>query len=367
VDPAAPTLSVIVVTWNERELIERSLPALVEQLGPGDELIVADNDSSDGTPEAVERIAPGATVIRMRSNAGYPPACNAAMALAKGDLLLTLDADAVVAPGFCAAIRKPVVDGYGWDCWMGLVTMEGRTLINTSGGSSHYTGVSWARQIGEPADDAPAAPEEVAFVTGVCLTTTREAWQRNPGFASHYFLYCDDVDYSWRVRLTGGRCGVEPSARVDHLYDFRRARPKWRMLERNRWATIIRTYPGELLLLVAPALLITELAIVVVSVHSGWWRQKLGAYADLVRWMPRLWRERRDIQSRRRTSTAEFARLLTPDLNSPFLGRVGRSRGVRLLSRVYWRFVIGVLGPGQDPPFAPLRPLAPAVPEDMAA
>lgn len=367
VDLPPPTLSVIVVTWNEREVVERSLPVLLDQLGPGDELIVADNNSADGTAEAVERIAPEATVIRMRSNDGYPPACNAAMARAKGDLLLTLDADSLVGPGFCDAIRKPAMEHYGWDCWMGLVTMEGRTLINTSGGSSHYTGVSWARQIGQPVEDAPARPEEVAFVTGVCLTTTREAWQRNPGFPSHYFLYCDDVDYSWRVRLTGGRCGIEPTARVDHLYDFRRARPKWRMLERNRWATIIRTYPSELLLLVAPALVATELAIVAVSVHSGWWRQKLGAYADLVRWMPRLLRERRDLQSRRTAGAAEFARLLTPDLDSPFLGRVGRSRRVRFASRLYWRLVMRALDPAEDPPVAPMHSLPPAVPEDVAA
>jgi GT2 family glycosyltransferase len=367
VETALPALSVIVVTWNERELIEHSLPPLLEQLRPGDELIVADNDSRDGTADAVERLAPDAIVLRMRSNEGYPLACNAAMARASGDLLLTLDADAVVAPGFCDAIRRPAVEGYGWDCWMGLVTMNDETLINTSGGSSHYTGVSWARQIGEPVASAPARPEEVAFVTGVCLTTTREAWLRNPGFPADYFLYCDDVDYSWRARLSGGRCGIEPSARVDHLYDFRRARPKWRMLERNRWATIIRTYPPELLALAAPALLATELAIVAVSVHSKWSRQKLGAYADLVRWMPRLLRERREIQSRRTASAAEFARLLTADLDSPFLGRIGQSAAVRLLSRSYWRLVLRALGPVEDRELANVRPLAPAVPEDMAA
>jgi GT2 family glycosyltransferase len=344
VNATAPRLSVLVVTWNERELVERSLPPLLEQLRDGDELIVADNDSSDGTPEAVQRLAPAATLVRMPSNDGYMPACNAAAERATGDLLITLDADAIVAPGFCDAIRKPAIDGYGWDCWMGVVTMDDRQLINTSGGVSHFTGISWTRQIGEPADAAPREPGEVAFVTGVCLTTTRAAWERSPGFPNEYFLYCDDVDYSWRVRLTGGRCGVEPTARVDHLYDFRRARPKWRMLERNRWATIIRTYPPELLALVAPALLTTELAIVAVSLTGGWWREKLGSYADLARWMPRLLRERRAIQAKRVSSAAEFARLMTPDLSSPYLGRAGESRVLRVALRAYWRLVLRALG-----------------------
>src|SRR3954447_7151340 len=160
-DPGRPTLSVIVVTYNERELVERSLPPLVEQLGEGDELIVADNRSTDGSRDAVRRLAPAAPGIEEPSNDGYMRAANAAAARASGDLLLTLDADAVVAPGFCDAIRKPLIENYGWDCWMGLVTMNEGTLINTSAGESHFTGISWAREIGEPIERAPTKPHEV--------------------------------------------------------------------------------------------------------------------------------------------------------------------------------------------------------------
>src|SRR3954454_3554717 len=142
-DPGRPTLSVIVVTYNERALVERSLPPLVAQLGEGDELIVADNRSTDGTVDAVRRVAPAATVLEMASNDGYMPAANAAAELACGDLLLTLDADAVVEPGFCEAIRRPALDGRGWALWMGLVTMDGGRLVNTSGGVLHYTGIGW--------------------------------------------------------------------------------------------------------------------------------------------------------------------------------------------------------------------------------
>ncbi len=122
-----PTLSVIVVTHNEREMVERCLPPLQAQLADGDELIVADNRSTDGSADAVRRLAPDATVIDMPSNDGYMAAANAAVSRATGDLLLTLDADAIVDPGFCEAIRRPAVDGRGWAAWMGLVTMDGRS------------------------------------------------------------------------------------------------------------------------------------------------------------------------------------------------------------------------------------------------
>jgi GT2 family glycosyltransferase len=340
---SVPTLSVLVVTYNERALVERCMPPLLEQLGEGDELIVADNASTDGTADTVQRLAPGATLIRMPSNEGYMPACNAAAERAGADVLLTLDADVIPAPGFCEAIRRPALDGRDWAGWMGLVTMGEGTLINTSGGVSHFTGFSWAGQVGEPVGSAPAKPHEVAFLSGACLAMTREAWQRAPGFPPEYFLYFDDVDWSFRTRLAGGRLGMEPSARVDHIYDFTKRRVKWRLLERNRWATVIRTYPGGLLVLVLPALLAAELALPVIAARGGWLREKLQADADVLRWLPRLLRERREIQSRRAVSAAEFADHLTAELTSPYFGNVGRSRLLRGAMRGYWALVLRLL------------------------
>jgi GT2 family glycosyltransferase len=342
--PGRPTLSVIVVTHNERDVVERCLPALQAQLEDGDELIVADNRSADGTVDAVRGVAPAAQVIEMPSNDGYMAAANAALARATGDLLLTLDADAIVAPGFCDAIRGPALDGRGWAAWMGLVTMDGGRLVNTSGGLVHFTGISWAGQAGEPVERAPAEPREVGFATGVCLTITRAAWEEHPGFPPEYFLYFDDVDFSLRTRLAGGRIGVEPTARVDHLYDFAKGGRKWRLLERNRWATIVRTYPGELLALLAPALAITEVALVGIAVAGGWGREKVQSWGDVAGSLPRLLRERRAIQARRRVPALEFARHMTPELSSAYLGRAARMRLIGAALRLYWSLVLAVLG-----------------------
>jgi GT2 family glycosyltransferase len=341
---------VVVVTYNERELVERCLPPLVEQLRDHDELIVADNASVDGTAEAVARVAPGATLIRMATNEGYMIACNAAAARARGDILLTLDADVLPAPGFCEAIRRPAAEGRGWDGWMGLVTMSERRRVNTSGGVSHFTGLSWTSQLGELAEAAPREPREVTFLSGACLAIDRGAWERDPGFPPEYFLYFDDVDWCFRARLRGGRLGLEPTAAVDHLYDFTKRHVKWRLLERNRWATVIRTYPRELLLAVLPALLVTELVLPVVALRGGWLREKLLAHRDLALWLPRLMRERRAIQRTRTISAAEFADHLTSDLDSPYFGALGRSRLVRAGLRAYWAAVRRLLEPTRRSP-----------------
>ncbi len=322
-------LSVVVVTHNSRDAVAAALPELYEQLAAGDELVVVDNASSDGTLEAVRGIAPAAVVVETGRNAGFAEAANVGAQTASRELLVFLNPDATPAPGFVEAIR-----GGEWDAWMGLVTAEGGRVVNTSGGVLHFTGIAWA------GPDRIDGPRETAFLSGACLAMPRAAFERVGGFAGEYFLYHEDVDLSLRVRLAGGRLGVEPAAVVDHDYEFAKGASKWRYLERNRWSTLLRCYPGRLLLLLAPALLATELALLVAAAAGGWLPQKLAAAGETVRALPRLLRERRAVQATRTITCREFAAWLTPDLDSPYLGRAGRSRPLRWALRAYWRLVL---------------------------
>jgi GT2 family glycosyltransferase len=207
----------------------------------------------------------------------------------------------------------------------------------------HFTGIAWSGQVGEPLAAAPGAPREVAFASGACLAVPRERWRDLGGFAPEFFMYCEDVDLSLRVWLAGGRVGVEPAARVDHDYAFAKGAYKWRLLERNRAAVAIRTYPAPLLGVLAPALLATELALLIIAPASGWGQAKLRAHVDTLRALPRLLRERRAIQAGRAISARDFARLLTPDLSSPDLGPLAHNRLLRTALRAYWRVALSVI------------------------
>jgi hypothetical protein len=88
--------------------------------------------------------------------------------------------------------------------------------------------------------------------------------------------------------------------------------------------------------LLAPALLLTELALIPASIKAGWGRQKLGAFAEITAWLPRLLRERRQVQATRMISAADFATWLTPDLDSPFIPAIARSAPFRILLHAYW-------------------------------
>ena len=342
-----PSLSVLIVTWNSREELARTLPALLPELGEGDELIVVDNDSGDGTAEAVTELAPAARVVRTGGNLGFAGGCNRGAAEASGDLLVILNPDAAPLPGFGEAIRRPWVQERGWAAWQALVADQGATRINSFGNPVHFTGIVWAGGHGEPIAAAPAAPAEVPALSGACLAIPRRTWEEVGGFPERFFLYHEDVDLSLRLRLRGGTLGIEPAAVVDHDYEFGAREHKWRWLERNRLAFLVRAYPSSLLVLLAPVLLATELALVAVSLTGGWGRQKLAANLEFLRWLPRLLRERRQIQATRTVSAAEFASWLTPDLDSPFISGIASSPPARLALRSYWKatcLLLGLLG-----------------------
>lgn len=335
-----PTMSVVIVAHDSVSDLKHSLPALIGELAEEDELLVVDSGSTDGLDAILGDVAPRARLIDAGANVGFASGVNLGAEHATCELLVVLNPDAVVLPGWGDAMRAPW--GGRWTAWMALVTMDGGDVINTSGGVVHYSGIAWAGQAGQPIAKSPTRPSPVAFVSGACLAIPACTWRRIGGFADSYFMYCEDVDLSLRLRLQSGELGIIPDARVVHRYDFYKGQGKWRMLERNRWATLIRCYPGVLLVAVAPALVGVELATWVVALRGRWVMMKALATLDVLLALPRLLRERREIQSSTTIGASAFAGALTAHLESPHLG--GRARPIsEALSRFYWSWVLRAL------------------------
>ena len=333
--PCSPTLKrACRSSWSRTTAplrVTATLPPLVAQLGPRDELVVVDNDSARrdarGRPRAGPRgrRAPDRAQRRLRGGrergrgrgerraAAVPQPRRASGArVRRGDRR--------------AAARRPRlggVDGAGDGGGRARGEHERRRgalhrdRVGRRGGRAGARLAGRRARGGVPVRRLPRRP-------------ARGVGARRRLRRASYFMYFEDVDLSLRLRLAGGRLGVEPSAVVDHDYAFAKGPEKWRLLERNRWATIVRCYPGPLLIAIAPALLATELALLVVAAAGGWLPQKLRGTAEALLRLPRLLRERRAIQATRTIPAAEFARWLTPDLDSAYLGRAGRLRAVAL-------------------------------------
>ena len=336
-------IAVVIVTYDSAGHIVKTLRALDDQLRDDDELIVVDNASRDGTAAAVRSAMSRATVLEQHRNLGFAAGCQMGAAASGAPLLLFLNPDSAPAEDCLDALRTAGRDRPTWGAWQALVTMDGEAKINTSGNVAHFLGMGWAGQCGELLEAAPDQPTEVAFASGAALVVRRDAWEQVDGFDPRYFMYGEDLDLALRLWLSGWEVGVVPAARVEHDYAFTKGAQKWYLLERNRWWTVIGDYPTPLLLLVLPALLAAEVALLGVAAQGGWLGAKLRAQAAVLRRLPAILARRRVVQAKRRISAAAFARRLSAELDSPYLAGVSRLPVLPALQRAYWWLIVAAL------------------------
>jgi N-acetylglucosaminyl-diphospho-decaprenol L-rhamnosyltransferase len=337
-------IAAVIVTYESAAHITSTLEALVGQLRAGDEVVVVDNASRDGTAAAVRAAAPGARVLEQERNLGFAGGCNTGAAATSAPLLLFLNPDARLAPDCLDQLRRIAVARADWGAWQALVTMNDGSTINTAGNVAHFLGIAWAGRCGEPVGSAPSEPVEVGFPSGAALVVRRDAWELVEGFDERYFMYCEDLDLGLRLRLAGYGVGLAPAARVEHDYEFAKGERKWFLLERNRWWTVVSDYPGRLLALLLPSLLLAELALLAVAARGGWLGAKLRAQLAVVRELPQMLARRRRVQAGRQISAGEFARCLSAELDNPNLGGLAAVRPLVTMQRAYWALVLRLVG-----------------------
>lgn len=341
-ETAPDALAVVVVTHESAQHLPGLATSLLPQLEDGDELVIVDNASADGTAERARSLLPAATVIETGGNLGFAGGCHTGAEATSAPLLLFLNPDCVAQPGCLAALRDAAGRHPQWGAWQAAVLLDEQS-INSSGGVVHYLGVGWAGECGLPLSTLSSEEREITFPSGAAMAVRRDAWDTLGGLDRAYFMYGEDLDLGLRMWLAGYRVGIVPSARVEHGYEFDKGSAKWFWLERNRWRTVLSVYPARLLVLLAPALLAAELGLLALAAGQGWLAAKLRAQAAVIRGLPSTLARRRGVQRERRISAREFATLLTASLDSPNLGGA-RKPWVRVPQALYWRIVRVVLG-----------------------
>ena len=177
-------------------------------------MLVVDNGGDANVPDGVTLVSPG-------ENLGFGAGNNLGARQATGDALVFLNPDTVVSPGGLTGLVAPLEDPS-----VGIVTARLRLLdrtetLNSAGNEVHVTGIAWAGAYGEPAESVSEL-RDVAFPTGAAMAIRRDLFEELGGFTAELFLYQEDLELGWRVRLRGLRVVVNPAADVLHDYDFER-------------------------------------------------------------------------------------------------------------------------------------------------
>jgi N-acetylglucosaminyl-diphospho-decaprenol L-rhamnosyltransferase len=229
----SPRFSVAIVTYNNRDEIDACLDSVLAE-PEASEVLVVDNASSDGTPEAVSRRAatePRLRLIRNVSNEGFARACNRALHVASEPLLLLLNPDAALVPGALAALGR----GFATHSGAGVLGLkvfdwDGVTVqLSCRSFPGHRTALfnryslltrmlpknRWSRRyLALDFDHERAAPFD--WVSGCAMALRREVLDRIGLLDEDFFMFCEDVDLCLRARKAGFEVLYWPEARARH-------------------------------------------------------------------------------------------------------------------------------------------------------
>jgi GT2 family glycosyltransferase len=300
-------------------------------------VIVVDNGG--GGPEIDAAAARGGVqVVSPGRNLGFAAGCNAGALSATREALVFLNPDTVLAPGALEGLVRPLEDPDIGIVSARLRLLDQPELLNSAGNEVHVTGIAWAGLFGEPAT-AVGELRDVAFPTGAAMAIRRELFEELGGFTEELFMYQEDLELGWRVRLRGLRVVVNPEADVYHEYEFGRNPGKQYLLERNRLVFVLSSYSPRLLLLLSPVLVSTEAAMLGLALKEGWARDKLAGWGWLLRHAGWLRRHRRETQRLRRVRDRELARFLSPVIAPKMIPVPSPVRAINPLVARYWSLV----------------------------
>jgi N-acetylglucosaminyl-diphospho-decaprenol L-rhamnosyltransferase len=231
VSPTPIVLSVLVVNYNGRHLLDDCLRSLAANVTVPYEVVVVDNASGDGSAAHLAQHHPGVKLVAHDRNAGFAGGNNLAARHARGRYLLLLNTDTVVQNSIDPLVtlleREPALGALGCR----LVYADGRQQESIG----HEPGplrlaLSWLplgpllpgwplmrRTVPATSPRYRAEAHGVDWISGAFLLTPRALWERMGGLDERYFMYLEDTDYCRRVRDAGHRIGYSPACTTVHL------------------------------------------------------------------------------------------------------------------------------------------------------
>ncbi len=235
-------LAVVMVTWNVRDLALQALQSLLDDLAASEldaDVYVVDSASTDGTAEAIAQQFPQVRLTASRENLGFGKANNLALrqigfgtaeAAALPQVVYLLNPDTITQQGATRTLYEALLaqadvglvgaqlayaDGsfqHGAfkfpglrQLWVEFFPTPGR--LYESGFNGRYPRGLYER--GEPFD--------VDFTLGATMMLRREVIQQTGMFDERFFMYCEEIDWAWRIQRSGWRVQCVPAARVTHL------------------------------------------------------------------------------------------------------------------------------------------------------
>jgi GT2 family glycosyltransferase len=206
-------LTVVVVSYNTRALLLECLTSIAGS-SPDLEIVVVDNNSSDGSGDAVRQYFPQVKLTQNPTNVGFARACNRAIIATTSPLILLLNSDArlnsqalsalcdcMSSDRRCGAAACTIVDADG------AVTPNTWHFLNPANQALELIGIRLASRLlsrtHRPVLDQGKCDNAIDWIDGACLMLRRSALEDVGLFDERFFMYSEDEDLCFRLKQRG--------------------------------------------------------------------------------------------------------------------------------------------------------------------
>ena len=358
-----PKVGIIIVSYNSRPYLDDLFFSLAKIQYQNFEIIFIDNASTD---ESIDYLKEkfglqfsNLTIMGLDKNSGFAIGNNIGLKYLQEkdfDYAYLLNQDTVVTPDFLEKVLERAGDNIG--SVQSLIYLHNSTIgslapdsrVNTLGNAIHYLGFGYCYGYGWGKEKMDRYLREwhekdpelnIAYGSGAGILLNMKALKEVGFFNEEFFMYHEDTDLGWRLRLAGYKNILAPESIIYHKYEFSKSIKKYYWMERNRYITIFQNYSARTLFLIMPALLLMETGLFVFSFFSGWWKEKLRVYKYFL-W-PKSWRKivktRKKIQKSRKVADKEILRyfvgkILFQDMDNWILRKIANPA-----LNLYWKIV----------------------------
>ncbi len=249
-------LSIIIVTFNTVDLTLDCLASIRERVrGLSYEIIIADNNSRDGTSQAIEQNYPDAVLIRNKENIGFAKANNQAIKISKGRIILLLNSDTLI----CDDSIQKILLFMSENSEIGILSPKLKNFDGTTQlfGCGYFPTVrrifnqlflfarllkksSFFRGVNKYTLDSSGY---VDWVASTAMFIKREVIQLTGGLPEHYFMYLEDVEFCYVARQNGIGVYFKHDCSIKHLG----MGSSYNMLEtKKRWLANLMDFCGRI-------------------------------------------------------------------------------------------------------------------------
>ena len=219
------SFSIIIVTWNGLHHLKTFLPSVDKTEYPDYEIIIADNNSTDGTKEWLAETYPHIKIAAFDDNYGYTGGHNRAVPYAEKEILLFLNNDVEVTPNWLDGISRV----FDLSDQVDIVQPKLRSYnepemfeyAGAAGGFLDRFGYPYCQgrilDTVEPDEGQYEEMREITWASGAAFAIKKDVFEHLQGFDESFEFHMEEIDLCWRAINSGSKVFYTPGSTVYHL------------------------------------------------------------------------------------------------------------------------------------------------------